>query len=106
MMVRTQLPQPIRERRLIQRVPRVGNESPFFELIVFRQESAQSYLKSKVVDARQNMCLTFVAAPKKAAKKAAPKKKVVKKAAKKVAPKKKAPAKKAKKPAKKAAKKK
>ena len=106
MMARTQLPQPIRERRLIQRVLRVGNESLFFELIVFRQESAQSHSKSKVVDARQNMSLTFVAAPKKAAKKAAPKKKVVKKAAKKAAPKKKAPAKKAKKPAKKVAKKK
>jgi hypothetical protein len=52
------------------------------------------------------MSLTFVAAPKKVAKKAAPKKKVVKKAAKKAAPKKKAPAKKAKKPAKKVAKKK
>ena len=63
--------------------------------------SAHSHSKSKVVDARQNMSLTFLIAVKKVAKKAAPKKKVEKKVAKKVAPKKKA----ANKPAKKVGKK-
>lgn len=79
------------------RAIRLGNGSPFFELICVRQESALSHSKSKGVDARQNKSLTFLIAVKKVAKKVAPKKKVVKKVAKKVAPKKKAPAKKVKK---------